>query len=415
VRPAGSTTLLAGLALALLAADRPAVAGRPGKAAEKPAAEARPERGEAKPAPRKPRSTFGRRLPPRMLGSGAVSATEPAAAGDAGGGMTLGSQAASHAALKSAARTTSGVATAATGTGLRERVRARRDAATRPRGRAMVLVPMAKGPLPPLSTKAPGLLMILADHSGSMEEPIDGTSGITKADALADVVNGVLVDFIDRMNVGGEVRPRIDVMMHGYSGNFRRSWSESLLDGALAGEDTATIAEVADNWIDEIELPDADGLSIRAPIWVRPSSGGNSTPTRLAFEEARDVYASWKRRPTLPHLVLGVHVTDGVATDGDPRTAVAALARDVTAAGGSLLMTNIHIASNGGEGFVFPDEDDAMTLDAHGRALFEMSSPVPPELAARLKTKPGARMMAYNASFEELAKVFEAGSSVAAR
>ena len=78
-------------------------------------------------------------------------------------------------------------------------------------------------------------------------------------------------------------------------------------------------------------------------------------------------------------------------------------------------MTNIHISSDGGDPIVFPGEDDYRRLDANGRMLFETASPVPPSLAEKLRTKPGARMMAYNAAIEDLARVFEAGSSVAAR
>ncbi|HEY8144730.1 MAG TPA: hypothetical protein VIG06_18760, partial [Kofleriaceae bacterium] len=85
--------------------------------------------------------------------------------------------------------------------------------------------------------------------------------------------------------------------------------------------------------------------------------------------------------------------------------------------GGELLMTNIHLSSNGnpGDAVIFPNEADADGLDEQGKLLFRMSSPVPPALAEKLGTKPGARMMAYNATLEQFAKVFEAGSSVAAQ
>jgi len=42
-----------------------------------------------------------------------------------------------------------------------------------------------------------------------------------------------------------------------------------------------------------------------------------------------------------------------------------------------------------------------------------MSSPVPPEIASKLGTKPGARMMAFNSTLDVFAQVFQAGSSVA--
>ena len=125
----------------------------------------------------------------------------------------------------------------------------------------------------------------------------------------------------------------------------------------------------------------------------------------------------WKRRPAGRHVVLGINVTDGMSTDGDPRGKLAKVADEVEANGGELLMTNIHLSSSGsaGRGVIFPDEADAAQLDDYGKLLFEMSSPVPPALAEQLGTKPGARMMAYNATVEQFARVFEAGSTAAAQ
>ena len=115
--------------------------------------------------------------------------------------------------------------------------------------------------------------------------------------------------------------------------------------------------------------------------------------------------------------MLGVHVTDGAFTDADPSQELADLASEVKSRGGELLMTNIHLSSSGnpGDAVIFPNEADADGLDEQGKLLFRMSSPVPPALAEKLGTKPGARMMAYNATLEQFAKVFEAGSSVAAQ
>jgi hypothetical protein len=189
-----------------------------------------------------------------------------------------------------------------------------------------------------------------------------------------------------------------------------------MFDGPLRGRDIVSIAELADNPAGEIEEDDGEGNMIGRPIWVEPRAA-HRTAMRSAFQHARGSIARWKRRPAGPHLVLGIHVTDGESTDGSPGDQLEALAADVAQSGGELLMTNIHLSSSGSPdgGVVFPDEEDAARLDAHGRMLFEMSSPVPAALAEQLGTKPGARMMAYNATVEQFARVFEAGSSVAAQ
>jgi hypothetical protein len=148
---------------------------------------------------------------------------------------------------------------------------------------------------------------------------------------------------------------------------------------------------------------------VPSPLWVHPVADGG-TPMRKAFVEASDVLTGYEK-----NLVLAVHVTDGVSTDGDPTHAVQSLVRKVTTAGGQLLLTNIHVSTNAdpAKAMVFPTPEEAAHLDEHGQLLFALSSPVPASLAAQLGTRPGARMFAYNAAPDQLAAVFRAGSSVA--
>jgi hypothetical protein len=321
------------------------------------------------------------------LGSQAASTAAPAPTGSKAAPLgsraaPLGSKAAPTGSLASGSRT-AGSASAGSASA----------------GRFRELVPQISGRLPRLSTKEPGLLFVLTDTSGSMGNPFAGQATIRKADAVADVVNGVLFDFVDRMNVGGEIKPRLDVALATYDGN-----------GGIV-----SIKDLADNPADTIEVDDGEGNLIPRPIWVQPTAVGG-TPMKAAFGQLSATVASWKRRPAGSHLVLGIHVTDGESTDGDPRDDVTALATKVSASGGKLLMTNIHLSESGttGDAVIFPDASDAAKLDSYGQMLFEMSSPVPASLAEQLGTKPGARMMAYNATVEEFSKVFEAGSSVAA-
>jgi hypothetical protein len=244
-----------------------------------------------------------------------------------------------------------------------------------------------------------------------MGEPFAGQRGVRKVDALADVVNGVLLQFVDKMNQGGTIKNRLDVLLTGY-----QSHVFSMFQGELAGRDIVSIAELADHPAGEIDEDDGEGNMVPRPIWVEPRPN-HRTAMRGAFHHARGAIAGWKRRPAGPHLVLGIHVTDGESTDGSPADQLEALAAEVKRNGGELLMTNIHLSSSGSPdgGVVFPDEADAARLDAHGQMLFSMSSPVPAALAEQLGTRPGARMMAYNATVEQFARVFEAGSSVAAQ
>jgi hypothetical protein len=341
------------------------------------------------------------------------------------GSHALGSQALSLASSRSrsststSTSTSSSTSTSTSASTSRTSVRARtgrKPPVSRRASRLAPLVPEIDGRLPRMSTQEPGLLLVLADFSESMREPFAGNADVAKADALADVVNGVLTDFIDRNNVGGVIRERLDVAVHGYGmrgGHDGWNGTGPALEGILARVPIASIRDLADNPAEEIEVEDEEGFPVPRGVWVTPQAYG-MTPMRAGFQSARQVITGWQRRPAARHLVLAVHVTDGVSTDGDPSDQVAALAADVNGAGGELLMTNIHLSSDGnGKGVVFPTERDAAKLDEHGQMLFRMSSPVPPILAQQLGTKPGARMMAYNATVEQFARVFEAGSSVA--
>ncbi len=333
--------------------------------------------------------------------------------GSRGGALTLGSQAAGSKAIGSQAAGSKALGSKAAGSKAAGGSKiASKATGSRMTSRFSKLVPEIQGSLPKLSSKDPGLLMVIADLSGSMNEGFAGQADIKKADALADVVNGVVGDFVDRMNVGGQIRPRLDVMLEGYGGNG----TASLFQGALAGKEIVSISELADNPAAEIDVDDGEGNMIPRPVWISPSGRGG-TPMKAGFSRLRSTVAKWGRKPAGKHLVLGVHVTDGAFTDADPSQELSDLAAEVNSRGGELLMTNIHLSSNGNpaDAVIFPDEADADRLDEQGKLLFRMSSPVPAALAEKLGTKPGARNMAYNATLEQFAKVFEAGSSVAAQ
>ncbi|HEU5060425.1 MAG TPA: hypothetical protein VFU21_28030, partial [Kofleriaceae bacterium] len=244
---------------------------------------------------------------PLGLGSQAVADDEPVASrGHASRGKSSGAH-------PSGARPSGRVGSAS----------GRRSGSRAPRFKT--LVPRIEGRLPRLSTQQPGLLVVLSDLSGSMEKPFAGQRGIRKVDALADVVNGVLLQFVDRLNQGGTIKNRLDVLLAGYDTS-----AYSIFEGDLAGRDIVSIAEVADHPSGEIEEDDGEGNLVPRPTWVAPRTY-DRTAMRGAFHHVRGVMAGWRRRPAGPHLVLGVHVTDGESTDGSPADQLEALAAEVKA------------------------------------------------------------------------------------
>lgn len=365
-------------------------------------------------------SAFGARqgLGSRAAGSQALGTTVVPNAGSS----ALGSRAASSRAANQPLTLGSQAATTTAPVALGSRIAGSQAATVRPGSQAAtggsslasayrLIVPTITGALPRLSTRRPGLLFLLGDGSGSMTQPFAGQSGVLKQHALADVVNGVLAGFVSTHNVGGVVKERLDVLLQTY----QESTVRSLFEGALAGRDIVSLAELADNPAGEISVDDGEGNLIPAPVWVNPLGRGG-TPMRQAFATLKAKVHQWQRRPAEEHLVLGLHVTDGMSTDGDPRGELEQLAQSIHQSGGRLLMTNIHLSSgSGGRSVIFPSDQDAALFDDYGKMLYEMSSQVPAGLAERLQTAPGARMMGFNATIDQLTTLFEAGSSVAAQ
>jgi hypothetical protein len=262
--------------------------------------------------------------------------------------------------------------------------------------RFATIVPAIKGRLPKPSTEVPGFLFVLGDLSSSMAGGFAGQQGYSKADVVAEVIEGILGDLRAGLAKEGAVEDVLDVALEGYG-----TTTGPLFTGPLSGRRFVSIAALGTS-ADEASSP---GWALRRPT--------GSSPTRFGFYRMRETLALWTRRPAVHHLVLGVHISDGDPGDGDPTDEVALLAREVARGGGELLMTNIHLSSGGADvAVVFPDEADAAGFDVHGQLLFELSSPVPSTLAKRLGTKPGARMMAYNATVAEFARVLGVGVGV---
>ena len=282
------------------------------------------------------------------------------------------------------------------------------------RTRYSLVVPTIEGELPIMTTQRPGLLLLGLDTSRSMRHTFGTQVGVAKADALADAGDEVIGDWVDNLSRRGRIEDALDVGVVRYS-------ADGVKQGLVNHPGLPrSITAIGAKPLALRETRDGEGQVTQHGVWFEPEFSAlrtpQGTPMRAGMRQlALQYQQGWQRRPSdrSPHLVLAVHVTDGQSTDGSPAGEVDQLAQWVTAGGGSLLMTNIHLASGPGRPIVFPDDSDYARLDQHGRLLFQLSSLVPPALAAELGTRPGARMMAYNASISDFAKVFRAGSSVA--
>jgi hypothetical protein len=301
--------------------------------------------------------------------------------------------------------------------------------------------------MPVLTKDKQALAVIIGDLSTSMgpdehysaKDPRWGmlaNTNVYKIDALNSTISGSISDLIERNRYGEGVKNRVDVAVLGYHGaevkGEETDMVRSMLGGVLNRPDpnsgkksipmamrrtVATLSELDDYQGKTRTI--IEGMEPQK-TWFRAFHGGG-TPTRKAIKGFGGVYRRWSDGKTSGRLILGIHVTDGEPTDGEPARAMAKLAKQVEERGDHLLMTNIHLSSNpNAEQLLFPNDDDAEKFDAAGKRLFEMSSLVPEAVAERLRQKgfdikSGARMMAINATIEGFSSVFAAGSSVAAQ
>ena len=110
-----------------------------------------------------------------------------------------------------------------------------------------------------------------------------------------------------------------------------------------------------------------------------------------------------------------INITDGAATDGDPRPEAAAV-QDVTSSDGNALLLNIHVSPEGATPILYPTDESGFP-DNYARLLFRMSSELPVEMleqaqVAGFSGSDGARGMAFNADLASVIMFLDIGTRV---
>lgn len=251
----------------------------------------------------------------------------------------------------------------------------------------------------PVSRANPTLVLFLLDMSGSMEETFKGR--ITKAEFLAHSVDQTLEELVVRCRKADGVRDYFHVGCWGFGDG--RVWSLLPLE-----EKTLIISKLAQSprsiQRDEAGLPH--------PSWVLPKAEGN-TPLRAAFREACLLVGEWCDRHFDSYPPTVILITDGKSTDGTPEEEARILKQLHTSDGETLLFC-LHIATQSEGEILFPAQvPDG--IDAEGKFLFEISSPMPLHIrqqALRLgyTIEEGSRFFAYGAGPERVSHFFELGT-----
>lgn len=276
-----------------------------------------------------------------------------------------------------------------------------------------------------ITRKTPSAFVFMLDLSGSMEEKVvfNGET-VTKASALAALINNTLSELVYRCRREEGYRDYLDIAVIGYGGD--RVWS--LLPAGNTHPVFRKPGELAYAPVDTVKifkertLPNGNKVVsyMENKAWVKPHSLGK-TPMFAAFEEVYKLLFGWTRQHAgeycFPPVVI--NITDGEATDAEDSQllAVSEKLRELRTADGHVLLMNIYIGSETGKkAILFPASEEELPEAPYARLLFRMSSPMPEIYRKRIREISGfpvgeyCRGMSYNASMTDLVGLLNIGS-----
>lgn len=260
----------------------------------------------------------------------------------------------------------------------------------------------------------PTLMILLIDHSGSMNDPFGADSDKTIiSHAVSDVVNRTLYDLTLRCTKGLELYDYYDLAIVTYGAGVR-----SVLSNSARG--WVPISVVSNNPLRlenrKRKQPDGVGGLVEAnivfPIWLEPHAEGG-TPMCAAFRSLKQMLHDWieEHPESFPPTIL--HLTDGESTDGDPTNIITELSSMGTK-DGNVLIFNCHLSSNKKAKIEFASSTRGLP-DEFAHLLYSLSSEFPVkfrETASSLgvKLEDGARGFVFNGDPVSLVQFFEIGT-----
>lgn len=258
--------------------------------------------------------------------------------------------------------------------------------------------------------------VILLDRSGSMAEQIsfEGRK-MTKAEALAEVVNSLIEEIVFRCHRERYVGNYFDIAIIGYSGdcakNLLGSGFRSIVD--VNAMDTPTFNKYICR-----TLPSGEKLHsvVERRRWIEPEAEGK-TPMGSALRMARRLVGSWCRKHPESFPPIVINITDGEATDSshDEIRSIANAIKSCATNDGSTLLMNIHLAESSHSttpSLRFPTEGDTAPGNRHAQLLYDISSTLPALYNKTIASENSTphRAICYNTSLSELVGLLAIGT-----
>lgn len=268
-----------------------------------------------------------------------------------------------------------------------------------------------------ISRSNPTAFLFIVDQSGSMSDKL--STGRSKAEQVADVLNRTLATLITRCTKSEGTRNYFDIGVIGYGGNgayngFKGPLSNTILHQISEIEASPLKIEERKKKVDD----GAGGIveqSIKFPVWFEPLASGG-TPMCKAITQAAEELVAWcdNHPDCYPPTVL--HITDGESTDGDPEQFASQL-RQIQTNDGQVLLFNLHVSTSGSDPVEFPASENTLP-DSYAKLLFKMSSQLPEHLikfAQEKGFKVGmeSRGFMFNADAIQIVDFFDIGTRAA--
>ncbi len=267
-----------------------------------------------------------------------------------------------------------------------------------------------------ISRTNPSCFVFLIDQSFSMEDSWGAGEGTRqKAAGVSDAINRLLQNLVIRCSKEEGIRDYYHVGVVGYGEKVGPA-----LGGPLAGRAFVPISEIGDNpgKIETRTQKEPDGAGgilereVQFPVWFEPVARGG-TPMCQAFTQAQGVVKQFLSQypDSFPPIVI--NITDGEATDGDPRN-VAKVLCDMKSNDGNVLLFNLHVSTQTGAAVLYPDDPDGLA-DEFAKLLFSMSSELPDYMLSfaqqeGLPALPGSRGFVFNADMVSIINFLDIGT-----
>ena len=270
----------------------------------------------------------------------------------------------------------------------------------------------------PWSANDPGCLIMLVDQSTSMEDTFITATGEMKrkCDALAENVNDFLAEAIKRCEKNGDVIHRMDIAVLGYGSHVGDALANIV--GLTPVKAFSTHSRIEQRVVREFDVETAAYVEgyVERSVWLDPKAEGN-TPMRTVMNHAYLLADAWARNHQTSFPPIIVNVTDGEATDGDPRQSVRQLTTIATADGHTLLF-NCHLGNSGEMEIAYPGTPSELrTSNQFAPLLFDMSSVVPEKMRLQANIgmgkniQPGAHGFVYNGGMQSVLEMLTIASS----